>query len=65
MVNGETKRYCLVCKRMTIWRYNPAIRHSKCSICHSRSTAARKFDPKNPKYEEYKREKHGTESTQP
>jgi hypothetical protein len=53
-VPPPTKRYCLVCQRMTRWRFNPAIKHSKCTICLAPSTQARAFDPNNPQYEEKK-----------
>ena len=59
MAVPTTKRYCIVCGRMTRWEYRPTIKHSKCKVCHSTSRAARKFDPNNPKYKEYKRKKNG------
>jgi len=29
----KTKRYCLVCKKMTTWKYSPYRLHSNCLEC--------------------------------
>jgi len=33
----KSKRFCKVCKRETIWKYDPNVFHSCCSICGFRN----------------------------
>lgn len=33
----DTKRLCLVCEKITKWRYNPKITHSECKECGCRN----------------------------
>ena len=31
----ETERWCIACKKMTIWKYNKLVGHSRCTECGS------------------------------
>lgn len=35
----ETERWCIACQKMTIWKYNKAIGHSRCTECGSSFSA--------------------------
>jgi len=31
----ETERWCMACQKMTIWKYNKLVGHSRCTECGS------------------------------
>jgi len=45
----NTSRYCIICDRVTSWKYNRTIGHSQCSECGSTSLYAAQ-DKKNAEY---------------
>ena len=40
----KTRRWCVNCKKMTKWKYNPHVFHSECTECGCRT--ALKVPPK-------------------
>lgn len=40
-----SRRFCLVCGKYTIWRYNKELNHSKCGNCGSDSRMSRSQRP--------------------
>jgi len=43
---SKTKRYCTVCKKETIYKYDRIIGHSYCTRCASSSLFSKHYKPK-------------------
>lgn len=41
MVFGLSSRYCVRCKKDTIWQYDKILKHSRCNRCRSDSRMSR------------------------
>lgn len=40
---SNSKRFCVSCEKVTTWKYNPVLSHSRCSECAGRYS----FNPDN------------------
>lgn len=40
---SSSKRFCVSCERVTTWKYNPVLAHSRCSECAGRFS----YNPEN------------------